>query len=530
MSKSHKNGAGHPDSPRTDAAVGAAAAGFGAAGRAGDGRLTAIYARQSVEVRDSISVETQIAICRGRLPPGTAVEIFTDRGFSGATEQRPGWQACMQAVRQGRVGQICVYKLDRLIRSMAHFARMMQELEEHRVSICCELGVLDLRDPACALQTNILMSFAEFERETIRARVRDNYYARGRRGMYLGGPPPFGYEKILKQEGGACQILLRGVEPEAERVRDLFARCAEGASLGVLARAMNAAGVRTARGKPFSSAVLSRLLHNPVYVRADAEVYAELCGRGARMTDAVSDYDGTRGVWIYGNACGHTGMKFSDLTGRTASLAQHEGLIAADCWLECQRRLAKNKTLRRTGQGRRTWLSGVLVCGVCGRACSPVGEYLTCGGKKLGVCTRRNPALRLSELEHTVQRVLLAEIERINAAEENPADEDRQRALAQLNRELEEIMRRRRGWIETLDGEAADGDVRAEIRALTERCHTLREEIQRLSTAYSPGEVRSLAPLMDLAQSGTLAQKKRILALFFPKIALTDQGLTFFRP
>ncbi|MGN1031640.1 MAG: recombinase family protein [Butyricicoccaceae bacterium] len=373
--------------------------------------MTAIYARQSVEKADSISIETQIQTCIARLPRGEAYEVYEDRGYSGASNQRPALERMMERVRAGRITCIAVYKLDRLGRNLRHFLALLDELRSQDVTLMTESVTLGGTDAYGRLLAGLMMSFAELERDTIIRRVTDNYYERGRKGMFLGGTAPFGYIRTVYRADGKA---IKGLTAHPETggiVQELFGCYAQDdtVSLGSLAQRLNRREIKTVRGNPWSSATVGRLLHNPVYVRADEQVYRYFKARGTEITAAPAAFDGIHGLYLYGTAQGRTATKYADLSVLTVSVAPHEGLVNAECWLACQRRLAGNRAI--SGKRPATWLSGLIRCGCCGYACSVTGRgravrYLTCGGRKMGICSGNQSPLTAEELERTAERYL----------------------------------------------------------------------------------------------------------------------------
>ena len=373
--------------------------------------MVAIYTRQSVERADSISVEQQAAFCRDAL---TAAElagcrVYTDKGYSGKNIERPALQRLLADAENGLIDKILVYRLDRISRSVHDFTGLCGRLSARGVHFQSVTEGITLDDsPAGTVMAQIMMVFAQFERETIQRRVTDNYFARAKTGMYLGGRPPFGFDKGETVVGGrrtACYV------PDPERaalMAALYERYArEGETLGTLVRWLNGEGLRTARGGAWGTLPLGRLLRNPAFVRADAAVYRYLRERGAVMNDPIAAYGGRRGCYCYSPRDG---------SGRFVTLAPHEGIVDAPLWLEAQRKLDRNRALKNSGAGTHSWLSGLMKCAKCGYAITVVnkpggqgGHYINCGGHKRGnaVCPGRSGVVTLEQIEGAVETRLL---------------------------------------------------------------------------------------------------------------------------
>ena len=244
-------------------------------------RKTAIYVRQSVERPDSVSLETQEALCRSELPPETAVTVYSDRGFSGKNTERPALQELMQAVRAGEIGTVLVYKLDRISRNLADFTQLLRVFESHRVEFRSHTEHFETASPLGQAMQSLLMVFAQLERETISGRVRDAAFARAKQGFDTGGPPPAGFQRIPAVIGGTHTQML-APDAHAPLIAEGFSvyLAAEG-SLSVVSRYWNNAGFRTRRGGEWLPHTVCRVLRNPVYVQANAAVYAYLSANGA---------------------------------------------------------------------------------------------------------------------------------------------------------------------------------------------------------------------------------------------------------
>ena len=139
--------------------------------------MTAIYARQSVEKKDSISVETQIRMCRSRCRDDEKTAVYIDRGFSGKNLKRPGYLRMIHDLNAGKIRRVIVYRLDRLSRSVSDFSAMWQIFEQHGVEFSSISEQFDTSTPIGKAMVYIIMTFAQLERETIAERITDNYYA-----------------------------------------------------------------------------------------------------------------------------------------------------------------------------------------------------------------------------------------------------------------------------------------------------------------------------------------------------------------
>jgi len=192
---------------------------------------------------------------------------YDDGGFSGATMGRPALQRLLADITAGRVDIVVVYKIDRLTRSLADFAKIVEILDARSASFASVTQQFNTTTSMGRLTLNVLLSFAQFEREVIGERIRDKIAASKKKGMWMGGVPPLGYRVQDRK--------LVIVESEAELVRSIFRRYAELGSVRLLKAELEAQG-RTSKswtsasgrvigGKPFSRGALYLMLRNRTY-------------------------------------------------------------------------------------------------------------------------------------------------------------------------------------------------------------------------------------------------------------------------
>jgi site-specific DNA recombinase len=247
---------------------------------------------------------------------------YDDGGFSGGNLQRPGLQRLLADVCAGRVDVIVTYKVDRLTRSLADFARLIEILDAHHVSFVSVTQQFNTTSSMGRLTLNVLLSFAQFEREVTGERIRDKIAASKKKGMWMGGNPPLGYDAHERK------LVLNPAE--AETVRSIFALYLELGCVRRLKDTVDRRGWITKRfttaaghiqgGRPISRGHLYRILANPIYL-----------GRIAHKGQL------------------HPG--------------QHEALIEAETWEAVQAQLAANTAghRRRAGAVAPSLLAGLLV-------------------------------------------------------------------------------------------------------------------------------------------------------------------------
>ena len=237
----------------------------------------AIYTRKSTDHNLDLefnSLDAQREACEAyirsqahegwRLVPA----FYDDGGISGASLERPALQALLSEIQAGKIDVVVVYKVDRLTRSLADFAKLVEQFDQHGVSFVSITQSFNTTTSMGRLTLNVLLSFAQFEREVIGERVRDKIAASKRKGIWVGGPVPLGYVSVNKK--------LVIVPEEAETVREIFRRYLELGAVRLLAADLEKSGIkskirdlsggRTSGGGRFGVGALSHFLKNRFYI------------------------------------------------------------------------------------------------------------------------------------------------------------------------------------------------------------------------------------------------------------------------
>ncbi|MBI2717208.1 MAG: recombinase family protein [Rhizobiales bacterium] len=183
---------------------------------------------------------------------------YDDGDFSGGNLERPALKRLLADIEEGLVDVIVVYKIDRLSRSLMDFAKLVEVFDRKGVTFVSVTQSFNTTTSMGRLTLNVLLSFAQFEREVIGERIRDKFAASRKKGMWMGGVVPLGY-RIENRK-----LLIH--EPEAATVRMIFERFVKVGSATVLTRDLVKEGVRTRRGRLVDKGFLYKLLNNRVYV------------------------------------------------------------------------------------------------------------------------------------------------------------------------------------------------------------------------------------------------------------------------
>ncbi len=227
----------------------------------------AVYTRKSSEeglAMDFNSLHAQRESCEAYITSQKqegwvlVPDQYDDGGISGGTLERPALQRMLADIEAGRVDVVVVYKIDRLSRSLMDFAKLVDVFDRHNVTFVSVTQSFNTTTSMGRLTLNILLSFAQFEREVTGERIRDKIAASRKKGMWMGGNPPLGYDVQERK-------LVVNAD-EANTVRMIFKRFLTVGSATVLSKILASEGVTSKRGKPINKGYLYKLLKNQVYI------------------------------------------------------------------------------------------------------------------------------------------------------------------------------------------------------------------------------------------------------------------------
>jgi len=230
-------------------------------------RRCAIYTRKSSEEgleQEFNSLDAQREACEAYIASQRSEgwvlvrDRYDDGGISGGTLERPGLQRLIADIEDGLVDVVVVYKIDRLSRSLADFAKLVEVFDRNDVTFVSVTQSFNTTTSMGRLTLNILLSFAQFEREVTAERIRDKFAASRKKGMWMGGVPPWGYRVENRK------LVID--EERAEHVRWIFARFIEIGSGTELAREVEKRGLRTPKGNRIDKKFLYRMLNNRAYI------------------------------------------------------------------------------------------------------------------------------------------------------------------------------------------------------------------------------------------------------------------------
>jgi DNA invertase Pin-like site-specific DNA recombinase len=280
----------------------------------------AIYTRKSSEEgldMEFNSLDAQREACEAYIASqrseGWAAirEPYDDGGVSGGTLERPALQRLLADVEAGLIDVIVVYKIDRLSRSLMDFAKLVDIFDRNQVTFVSVTQSFNTTTSMGRLTLNILLSFAQFEREVIGERIRDKFAASRKRGMWMGGYVPLGYDVRDRK--------LTINEAEAATVRMIFKRFVAIGSATKLAKALVAEGVRTKSGRLIDKGYIYRLLNSQVYLGEATHKGVSYPGEHAPIID--------RSLWDKVHSILQTSPRLRAANARARTPALLKGLI-----------------------------------------------------------------------------------------------------------------------------------------------------------------------------------------------------------
>jgi site-specific DNA recombinase len=246
----------------------------------------AVYTRKSSEEgleQEFNSLDAQREACEAYIASqrseGWALvrDHYDDGGISGGTLERPALQRLLSDIKEGLVDVVVVYKIDRLSRSLIDFSKLVEVFDRNNVTFVSVTQSFNTTTSMGRLTLNILLSFAQFEREVTAERIRDKVKASRMKGIFMGGNPPYGYKPKDRK------LVID--EEEGNNVRWIFSRFLEIGSATELAREATRRGIHTPRGNAMSKNFLYRILNNRVYIGEAVHKGTGYAGEHQRLID-----------------------------------------------------------------------------------------------------------------------------------------------------------------------------------------------------------------------------------------------------
>lgn len=497
----------------------------------------AIYARKSIERENSISCDTQIEYCKAVIRPedrSKKIVTYVDNGYSGGNVNRDGFQKMMHEIEKGNIEEVIVYRLDRISRSLSDFVDILNTLKKYNVKFVSSQESFDTSSPYGEMIVKILMVFAEFERQSIIARVTQAYEHRSELGFYMGGRKPYGFELEECIINNIKTKKLKPISGESEQIKYIFECYAvPNVTLGRLLKNLTENNIKPLSGGGWTTAKLSNILKNPIYVTADSKVYEYFQKFGTQIISPPESFDGIHGIQIYGKTKHNpSSLDWSDIK---AVVMMHEGVVSSDIWIKCQQKILKNKQVGNAVSNKTSWLGGKIICGKCGRTMTTIkgklgnGEiqrYFNCTGKShFKNCKGTKVTIYADSLEDMIYAEIslkLKSIKDVKSKDEKAANPE----LNTLKNKLKSIELAQDKIADTLIGEECGPDL---VEILNRRAEKLKAErtmillkIDELESIET--DTKSVVNLSKKWKTASFEEKRAVCNVLINHIVIDENG------
>ena len=487
-----------------------------------DSRIDAIYGRQSIDKKDSISIESQFEFCRYELKGGEGKE-YKDKGYSGKNIERPDFQRLLQDIRLGLIKRVIVYKLDRISRSIVDFAKLMELFKQYDVEFVSCTEKFDTSTPMGRAMLNICIVFAQLERESIQMRVQDAFYSRCTKGYYMRGRTPYGFDtEPIVMDGIKTKKLVENAEMDfAELMYQMYGE--PGNSYGDISRYFAENDIKV-YDKSLKRGFIAQLLRNPVYVQADMDIYEYFKAQGVKIESPPEMFTGDNSCYLYQGREGEEPILV---------IAPHQGRIPSQLWLTVQRKLSQNTTFQNGRKCHNTWLAGKIKCGRCGYALASLNArngvtYLRCKQRADNKSCEGAGTLTAQSMEAFVYGEMVKKMRKFHTLKGgkeqsyNPKLTAARVALAKTESEIEKLL-------DTLSGanplllQYANTRIE-ELDA--ERQKQLRLVADLTANSVSASQIDSITGYLDDWESVSFDDKRKVVDILISQIDATSESVT----
>ena len=488
-------------------------------------RTEAIYARQSVDKKDSISIETQIEKCE--LIATGETKIYDDKGYSGKNTSRPKLGDLIKDIEAGKISRVIVYRLDRISRNITDFYNLYSIMQKHGTDFVSVNENFDTSTPMGRAMMGILIVFAQMERESIQERVKDNYYSRiSMDGRWAGGPAPYGFTNGKTEDK---KPTLKVNADEMEIVKYCFNQYAysPNISMNQICKALTEKGYKSRRKNGgWDNVTIARMLQNSVYAVADERLkkYYEI-----RKVKFLNDceWDGSTSAHIVGKKVGNVNTrKYTDLKEQSIYLTNFKGLIDSKTFIMVQERLENNEQISRSNAPSvLEELAGLIKCKKCGYAIKSHSKsakgipYLGCHGRyTLKTCDVSLKGVRFPDLQNQVGNEVQKELDKIaqSIVTEIISDKEKENHIKELKSKIDNLLE-----LVALGGESA--------KTVHSKIETLQQEINEIQlTEFMNTKATERLRISDrlpiVYDRLSTDEKKSICQQMIEKILLSSNG------
>lgn len=498
--------------------------------------MKALYARQSIDKKDSLSVEGQIELCKTKISKNDSFEEYTDRGYSGKNTDRPQLNKLMKDIESGKIDCVIVYRLDRFSRNITDFYNMYEVMKAHSCEFVSVSESFDTSTPMGRAMMGILVTFAQMERENIQQRVKDNYYYRiAQDGRWAGGPAPYGFRNAKTTDGNPT---LEKNEEQIKVVKLIFRLYADevSISLGKIAKILRERGIKNNKGgDAWDSSMISKILQSTIYVKADEILYKYLQIRQIKFLNDISAWNGEHSAHIVGKRVGNANIrKYTNFKEQSVYITNFAGIVDSRTYICVMNRLEKNEQLSNTTKSSVLQeLGGKLKCS-CGYAIKAYSKstngrpYLDCyANRSLHICKHKYNKFNFYDIQAEVGKEIQLRLDILQGIVKLKIDArlKKENQIKELEKQLENLV------VLASKSDLLEQATIARIEQVQSQINKLQLDLKINYDIIDSFEIPSfgIRPTMDgncssiIYSERTLEEKKYIVNLLIEKIVLCEE-------
>lgn len=439
----------------------------------------AIYARQSIDKKDSVSIETQIDMCKRICELNNwSYVVYHDKGYSGKNLSRPAFQQMMKDLKDKDIQKVIAYRLDRISRSLYDFLTLINKLNSLGVEFLSATENIDTSTPTGRAMNSIILTFAQLERETIAERISDNVTFRALSGQWIGGKVILGFNKVCTMVNNKKNMSLVENEEESKIVKYIFSEYLKNdMSIRKITSNLNEQGIKTKNGYTWDAGKVSAVLKNILYTKNHIAIYNYFYNSGIKINNSLNEFDNKKGLFIFNRLKGKVEQPIEN---QILIVTNHTGFIDASDWIKVQQKLESRKELApRMGQSEITVLSGLVHCGNCGKvmfsSANTKGRKtpyrcFKCKNKSISLCN--TPCIKCDDIEKIVENELIKYcndnniLAKLTTGNSTPDEElvlNKEKYIAEIN-EIESKIQKL--VYKLIEDDSAEQYIRSEIKRL----------------------------------------------------------------
>ena len=494
---------------------------------------TAIYVRRSVSDKEkgnnSLSIDSQKTECVKSLAEGESYRIYCDDGKSGKDiENRPAFRQMMSDAKEGIIERIIVKKYDRFSRNMREYLNVTNTLDSYGVGVYSLSEPFNTATKEGRMMRNNLLNFAEFERETIAARVTDAYNTRATEtGFYQGGKRYYGFKSDRRTINGKTGSILVPNDKTDVVIKAYEIYKEPKSSLQDVLNYFrdNGININSSEKTNMDRSHMSRILMSPLYVRADKEVYQYLISKGFEIIDDIEAFDGVHGLFRHKRNDGTEYIK----------VGYHEGFVDSETWLAVQDKKSHNQKIPNNKESRNSWLTGIVKCRHCGYSfvinygwnvarTIQWRYYHDSGAYRANGCIKKRLKTKPDEVEDIVYQAMKDRLQSIEIAKKeskkpNTQNEALKTEIIKIDEEIRQLLKKLAESDKVLFDYIQDM-----VKSLHEKKSELETKLRNRARKHKVFDTAPLADPMNRWKKLSVNEKHALASLMIDVVYVSDEN------